>query len=72
VLLTALVLSGVFERHPKLTFLLAELGIDWLATLAADLDARVAQRSPIGAGYALPLPPSESIRPLLAVMALSP
>lgn len=62
VLLTGLVLSGVFERHPKLTLLHAELGIDWLAPLAANLDGLVSQRSPIGDGYALPLAPSEYIR----------
>jgi predicted TIM-barrel fold metal-dependent hydrolase len=62
VLLTGLVLSGVFERHPKLTFLFAELGVDWLAPLAAHLDGQVSTRSPIGDGYSQPLAPSEYIR----------
>ena len=30
VFLTAMVFDGVFERHPKLTVLMSELGIDWL------------------------------------------
>jgi predicted TIM-barrel fold metal-dependent hydrolase len=62
VLLAGLVLSGVFERHPRLTLLFAELGIDWLPRLAAAMDGWVSPHSPIGAGYTLPLAPSEYIR----------
>ena len=36
--LTAMVMGGVFERHPDLTVLISELGIDWLPRLARRLD----------------------------------
>lgn len=62
--LTAMVMGGVFERHPTLTVLLSELGIDWLAPLARRLDD-LAQpsASPLVLGsYDLPLRPSEYVR----------
>jgi predicted TIM-barrel fold metal-dependent hydrolase len=61
--LTALVMGGVFERHPTLTVLISELGIDWLPRLAGRLDAMAAGgASPLVLGsYDLPLKPSEYI-----------
>ncbi len=62
--LTAMVLGGVFERHPKLTIVFAEHGIDWIAPLTFRLDA-VAQPglSPLLMGeYTLPLSPADYIR----------
>jgi predicted TIM-barrel fold metal-dependent hydrolase len=59
--LTALVIGGVFERHPTLTVLISELGIDWLPRLAEKLDSMAQPAaSPLVIGdYALPLTPSE-------------
>lgn len=61
--LTALVMGGVFERHPDLTILISELGIDWLPRLAEKLDSMTsAGASPLVLGdYRLPLSPSEYI-----------
>jgi predicted TIM-barrel fold metal-dependent hydrolase len=62
--LTAMVIGGVFERHPTLTVLISELGIDWLPRLAERLDAMaLPEASPLVlGGYDLPLTPSEYIR----------
>jgi predicted TIM-barrel fold metal-dependent hydrolase len=62
--LTAMVMGGVFERHPTLTVLISELGIDWLPRLAERLDAMTDPgASPLVIGdYSLPLLPSEYIR----------
>ena len=38
VLLNAMVLEGVFERHPELTIVFAEHGIDWIAPATFRLD----------------------------------
>jgi predicted TIM-barrel fold metal-dependent hydrolase len=62
--LTAMVLGGVFERHPNLTIVFAEHGIDWFAPLAFRLDA-IAQPglSPLLVGeYTLPMAPADYIR----------
>ena len=58
------VVGGVFERHPDLTILISELGIDWLPDLAEKLDGMAAGgASPLVLGaYDLPLSPSEYIR----------
>lgn len=61
VLLAMLVLGGVFERHPKLTLLMSEVGIDWFAPAVTWMDGMA--DSPIVVGdYALPLRPSEYVR----------
>jgi predicted TIM-barrel fold metal-dependent hydrolase len=62
--LTAMVIGGVFERHPTLTVLISELGIDWLPRLADRLDGMAEPTaSPLVLGeYRLPLKPSEYIR----------
>jgi len=62
VLLTAMVFSGFFERHPRLTLVFAEHGIDWIAPLALRMDGRASAESPISEGYSLPLRPSEYVR----------
>ena len=60
VLINALVYSGVFERFPKLTLLLAEVGTGWLPFLHREIDDRV---SPVAelfvGGWKQPLKPSE-------------
>jgi predicted TIM-barrel fold metal-dependent hydrolase len=61
--LTAMVLGGVFERHPELTIVFSEHGIDWITPLTFRLDA-LAQPglSPLLLGeYRLPLSPAEYI-----------
>jgi predicted TIM-barrel fold metal-dependent hydrolase len=64
VFLNAMVFGGVFERHPKLTVLMSELGIDWLAPTVARMDAMASPGvSPLVIGeYALPLRPGEYVR----------
>jgi predicted TIM-barrel fold metal-dependent hydrolase len=59
--LTAMIMGGVFERHPTLTVLISELGIDWLPRLADRLDSMaLPEASPLVIGdYGLPLKPSE-------------
>jgi predicted TIM-barrel fold metal-dependent hydrolase len=59
-----MVFDGVFERHPKLTVLMSELGIDWLAPTVARMDAMASPgASALVVGeYALPLRPSEYVR----------
>ncbi|MCF2533589.1 amidohydrolase family protein [Yinghuangia soli] len=62
VYLNALVFGGVFERHPNLTLLLCETGIDWLEFAVANMDGRAAPGSAALLGpYELPLKPSEYI-----------
>jgi predicted TIM-barrel fold metal-dependent hydrolase len=63
VYLNALVFGGVFERHPNLTLLLCETGIDWLPFTVANMDGRAAPGSAALLGpYELPLRPSEYIQ----------
>lgn len=63
VYLNALVFGGVFERHPALTVLLCETGIDWLGFAVANMDGRATPESAAFLGpYRLPLKPSEYIR----------
>lgn len=73
-LLSAMVFDGVFERHPKLTLVVEEVGISWLPHLLAMLDHGVGRRSLdvlddgefrpdfAGSAYTLPLAPSEYLR----------
>jgi predicted TIM-barrel fold metal-dependent hydrolase len=70
-LLGALVLDGVLERHPKLIVIVEEVGISWLPHLLAVLDRAVGRQQPslladgefrpdfAGSAYRLPLAPSE-------------
>jgi predicted TIM-barrel fold metal-dependent hydrolase len=63
VFLTALVFGGVFERHPDLTVLVSELGIDWFPTWVRKIDGMAAPGvSPLVVGdYRWPLTPREYI-----------
>ena len=59
-LLYALVYGGVFERHPSLTLLLAEVGTGWLPFVHREIDDRSSPLAEIFLGtYPLPLKPSE-------------
>jgi predicted TIM-barrel fold metal-dependent hydrolase len=81
-LLAALAFDGVFERHPKLTVIVEEVGVSWLPHLLELLDdgvgrgARVALNSGeirpdfAGPAYTLPLSPSEYLRRQVRVTPL--
>jgi uncharacterized protein len=59
-LVNAFIFNGVFERHPTLTLLFAELGTGWMPYIYRDIDGRVAPTSELFLGkYDLPLKPSE-------------
>lgn len=64
VFLNAMVLGGVFERHPTLTVVFAEHGIDWITAATARMDALATPGlSPLLLGeYRLPLRPSDYVR----------
>src|SRR3954452_9972313 len=64
VLLNAMLLEGVFERHPKLTVLMSELGIDWLLPAVTSTELMASPGvSPLVLGeYTLPLTPMEYVR----------
>jgi predicted TIM-barrel fold metal-dependent hydrolase len=63
VLLNAMIIEGVFDRHPKLTVLFSELGIDWFQPAVDSLDLLAMEGvSPLVLGeYRLPLTPREYI-----------
>lgn len=59
-LLYALIYSGVFERFPALTLLLAEVGTGWLPFVAREIDDRISPTAELFLGkWTLPLKPSE-------------
>jgi predicted TIM-barrel fold metal-dependent hydrolase len=59
-LLYALIYSGVFERFPNLTLLLAEVGTGWLPYLFREIDDRILPTAELFVGeWKLPLRPSE-------------
>jgi predicted TIM-barrel fold metal-dependent hydrolase len=59
-LLNALIYSGVFERFPTLTLLLAEVGTGWLPFLFREIDDRITPVAELFLGkWKLPLRPSE-------------
>ena len=59
-LVNALVYTGVFERFPALTLLLAEVGTGWLPFLFREIDDRVSPVAELFLGKSgLPLRPSE-------------
>jgi predicted TIM-barrel fold metal-dependent hydrolase len=59
-LLNALCYSGVFERFPRLTVVLAEVGTGWLPFLYREIDDRIAPTAELFLGkYTLPMKPSE-------------
>jgi len=59
-LLSAMIYSGLFERHPKLSVLLAEVGVGWLPFLYRDIDDRISPTAELFLGkWKYPLKPSE-------------
>jgi predicted TIM-barrel fold metal-dependent hydrolase len=64
VFLNAMVLGGVFERHPTLTVVFAEHGIDWITPATFRIDALASPGvSPLILDqYKLPLSPAEYVR----------
>jgi len=62
-MLNAMTLSGVFERHPTSTLLIAELGVGWLPFMLNDVDDRVTPTAELFLGkWKYPLKPSEYIK----------
>jgi uncharacterized protein len=72
VFLNAMVLGGVFERHPTLTVVFAEHGIDWIVPATLRMDALATPGlSPLLLGeYRLPMTPSEYVRRNIRVTPL--
>jgi len=59
-LLYSMIYSGVFERHPRLTLLLAELGVGWLPYLYREIDDRISPTAELFVGsWKYPMKPSE-------------
>jgi predicted TIM-barrel fold metal-dependent hydrolase len=82
-LLAALVLDGVLERHPKLNVVVEEVGIDWLPHLVASLDGLIGHKADVlvddeyrpanlvpGQSYTLPLTPVEYLQRQVRVSPL--
>jgi predicted TIM-barrel fold metal-dependent hydrolase len=81
-MLGALALDGVLERHPKLTVVVEEVGISWLPQLLGMLDHVVGRRDHslladgefrpdfAGPAYKLPLKPSEYLQRQVTVTPL--
>jgi predicted TIM-barrel fold metal-dependent hydrolase len=72
VFLNAMVLGGVFERHPNLTVVFAEHGIDWITPATQRMDQLASPGiSPLLLGeYTLPLRPGEYVRRNIRVTPL--
>jgi uncharacterized protein len=72
VFLNAMVLGGVFERHPALTVVFAEHGIDWITPATFRMDGLTSPgASPLLLGkYRLPLSPAEYVRRNIRVTPL--
>jgi len=61
--INAMIWSGLFERHPTLTLMVAELGVGWLPYFINDVDGRIDPTAQLFLGeYKLPLKPSDYIR----------
>jgi predicted TIM-barrel fold metal-dependent hydrolase len=59
-LLYSMVYGGVFERHPNLTVIVAEVGVGWLPYLYWDIDHVLSDHANMMLGeWTLPLKPSE-------------
>lgn len=59
-LINSMIYTGVFERFPKLTLMLAEVGTGWLPFLYREIDDRVAPVAELFLGKSsLPMKPSE-------------
>ena len=61
VMLNAMVYGGVFERHPNLTLLVSEFGIEWLPFTVRNMDGRATPAGVFLGEYRLPLAPSEYV-----------
>jgi uncharacterized protein len=72
VFLNAMVLGGVFERHPTLTVVFAEHGMDWIGPATLRMDALATPGlSPLLLGeYRLTLTPAEYVRRNIRVTPL--
>ena len=82
-LLAAMVFDGLFERHPNLTVVVEEVGIDWLPHLCSSLDGAIGRKPDVlvddeyrpahlvmGETYKLPLAPTEYLRRQVRVTPL--
>ena len=82
-LVGALVYDGVLERHPRLTVVVEEVGIDWLPHLFTAMDLSIGRTGPdlhddqvrpshlvVGDSYHLPLAPTEYVRRQIRVTPL--
>ena len=59
-LINAMVLSGLFERHPTLALMVAELSVGWMPYLFNDIDGRTNPAAELWIGkWKYPLKPSE-------------
>jgi uncharacterized protein len=59
-LINAMVLSGLFERHPTLSLIVAELNVGWMPYLLNDIDGRTKPAPELWIGkWKYPLKPSE-------------
>jgi predicted TIM-barrel fold metal-dependent hydrolase len=56
-----MVFGGVFERHPCLTILFAEHGMDWINPATARMEGLAKAGSPLLEQYRLPLSPAEYV-----------
>lgn len=70
VFLTAMVLGGVFERHPTLTVVFAEHGIDWINATTFKLDVLAQESRFVITDYNLPLTPAEYVQRNIRVTPL--
>lgn len=72
VFLNAMVLGGVFERHPDLTVVFAEHGIDWITPAVLRMDVLSSPGvSPLLMGdYTLPMTPGDYVRRNIRVTPL--
>ncbi len=61
-LINAMILAGVFERHAKLTLMIAELGVGWLPFFLNDVDDRTTPTAQLFLGeWKYPMKPSEYV-----------
>lgn len=60
-MLNAMVFGGVFERHPNLTLLISEFGIEWFPGTVTNMDGRAAPAAALLGAYDLPLTPTEYV-----------
>ncbi|MDA1073813.1 MAG: amidohydrolase family protein [Proteobacteria bacterium] len=82
-MLAAMIYDGVLERHPKLTVVVEEVGIDWLPPLVSALNASIGRLPEViqdghfrpsnlieGESYTLPLAPVEYLQRQVRVTPL--